>query len=83
MAEFCQKTKKINKNLKALILRFAKKNDKFYLCQSWSAVDPHRSMFLINEKHNFCRNPTNDPKGAWCYTTNKNVHFAYCDIPIC
>ncbi|CAG5079386.1 Oidioi.mRNA.OKI2018_I69.PAR.g9241.t1.cds [Oikopleura dioica] len=63
--------------------RFATKDGKFYLCQSWHAVEPQRSMFLMDEKHNYCRNPTNDPKGPWCYTTNKNVHFAYCDIPSC
>ncbi|CAG5105809.1 Oidioi.mRNA.OKI2018_I69.chr1.g2473.t1.cds [Oikopleura dioica] len=53
------------------------------LCQSWNAVKPHRSMFLIDEKHNYCRNPNKDPKGPWCYTTDKRVKTAYCNIRVC
>ena len=31
-------------------------------CQNWNALLPHRSMFLENENHNYCRNPNNDPQ---------------------
>ena len=31
-------------------------------CQNWNALLPHRSMFLENEDHNYCRNPNNDPQ---------------------
>ena len=55
-----------------------------YKCQSWSAVSPHRSMFLINEKHNYCRNPNNDPNGPWCYILGHHtMSRASCNIPPC
>ena len=50
------------------------------MCQSWSAVKPHRSMFLTDEGHNYCRNPNNDPRGPWCYTIDDYTEKAYCDI---
>ena len=27
---------------------------------------------------NYCRNPDNDPQGAWCYTTEKKTRWDYC-----
>ena len=32
---------------------------------------------------NFCRNPDLDSGGPWCYTTDPNVRWQYCDIPVC
>ncbi|EPY85229.1 plasminogen [Camelus ferus] len=34
-------------------------------------------------EENYCRNPDNDEKGPWCYTTDPNTRFDYCDIPEC
>ena len=31
--------------------------------------------------HNFCRNPTNDPNGSWCLSTNPNNAEEYCECP--
>ena len=28
--------------------------------------------------HNYCRNPDNEPEGAWCYTTDPDVRWEYC-----
>ena len=32
---------------------------------------------------NFCRNPDGEPKGPWCYTTDPDERWEYCDIPGC
>lgn len=34
-------------------------------------------------EENYCRNPDNDEKGPWCYTTDPATRFDYCDIPEC
>lgn len=34
-------------------------------------------------EENYCRNPDNDQQGPWCYTTDPNKRFDYCDIPEC
>ena len=51
-------------------------------CQYWKAPSGRYPLYNIleNEK-NFCRNPTNDPKGSWCYTENDNYSYGqwnYC-----
>ena len=53
-------------------------------CQIWSHDYPHVPRHRPkNSNHNFCRNPDNDPKGPWCYTTDPNRRFEYCDIIKC
>ena len=36
-------------------------------------------------KENFCRNPSNSPKGPWCYIANtkEEGQWEYCDMPKC
>ncbi|GAB0186942.1 plasminogen [Grus japonensis] len=34
-------------------------------------------------EENYCRNPDNDEKGPWCYTTDPATRFDYCNIPEC
>ena len=46
-------------------------------CQSWSA------QWQVGGNHNYCRNPNNQPGGAWCYTTNADMSWEYCDVPVC
>jgi hypothetical protein len=29
--------------------------------------------------HNYCRNPDGEPDGIWCYTTDSNKRWEYCD----
>lgn len=32
---------------------------------------------------NYCRNPTRDPRGPWCYTLDPMVIDEECDVPLC
>jgi len=55
-------------------------------CLRWSTL---KHVKLIKTKgellkswtHNYCRNPDNDKKGAWCYTddTEEGGNFEYCE----
>jgi len=58
----------------------------------WGADYPHKSMELTEAEqnkfgvgeHNYCRNP--DPvfkSKVWCYTTDPNKEWEYCDVPTC
>ncbi|CAG2187406.1 CD206 [Mytilus edulis] len=54
-------------------------------CQAWSSQTPQKHKFskkLASEK-NYCRNPDSEPYGPWCYTTDKNKRWEYCDTPYC
>uniref|UniRef100_A0A3Q3XDI1 Plasminogen n=1 Tax=Mola mola TaxID=94237 RepID=A0A3Q3XDI1_MOLML len=59
-------------------------------CQAWSAQSPHKHNSFTPETHpsddlegNSCRNPDNDVNGPWCYTTDRNKKWDYCQIPDC
>merc|ERR1712130_958749 len=53
-----------------------------YVCQYWNVSNPHVPQYTPKSKnHNYCRNPDNDPKGPWCYTTNPSTRYDYCDVP--
>lgn len=63
-------------------------------CQSWTMRNPihkidssytddnfpERSMAKAK---NYCRNPSNDPKGPWCYTVDPELINDTCAIPLC
>ena len=53
-------------------------------CQRWDSDEPHVPKYRpIGRRHkNYCRNPDNDQK-AWCYTTDPDVRWEYCDIQQC
>lgn len=69
------------------------KSESWVRCQSWTSNDPHviadtivDDMFpeLSRKKaKNYCRNPTKDPEGPWCYTMNMDLKFETCGIPLC
>ncbi|OXB71558.1 UNVERIFIED_CONTAM: hypothetical protein H355_000029 [Colinus virginianus] len=47
-------------------------------CQKWKSNEPHAHVELSMEDHNYCRNPYGE-KYIWCYTTDPQVRFDYCD----
>ncbi|XP_023583752.1 plasminogen isoform X3 [Trichechus manatus latirostris] len=59
------------------------------VCQKWKDLSPHVPRYSPHRfpseglEENYCRNPDNDEKGPWCYTTNPEVRYDYCDIPQC
>ncbi|XP_028399567.1 plasminogen-like, partial [Dendronephthya gigantea] len=57
-------------------------------CQSWTEQCPHRHTMNttypeLNNAKNYCRNPKNSGKRPWCFTTDRNKRWEYCDIPKC
>ncbi|XP_062980541.1 plasminogen-like isoform X2 [Elgaria multicarinata webbii] len=58
-------------------------------CQRWADESPHVPNFSPNSypnaslEENYCRNPDNDKKGPWCYTTDPETRYDYCNIPEC
>ncbi|XP_034933801.1 uncharacterized protein [Chelonus insularis] len=63
-------------------------------CQAWSAENPvHEVDRWISHRHfpegnkfvakNYCRNPSDDPRGPWCYTIDPNIINEDCSIPLC
>lgn len=41
---------------------------------------PEKSMKAAK---NYCRNPTKDPRGPWCYTLDPTLIDDECDVPLC
>lgn len=37
----------------------------------------------LDDAENFCRNAGGPEPAPWCYTTDKNVRWQRCDIPLC
>ncbi|XP_028830207.1 muscle, skeletal receptor tyrosine-protein kinase isoform X1 [Denticeps clupeoides] len=58
-------------------------------CQKWSQQDPHRHRLSaevipeLRNAENYCRNPGGESDRPWCYTTNPNVIWEYCNIQKC
>eukprot|EP00058_Branchiostoma_floridae_P007110 XP_002592598.1 hypothetical protein BRAFLDRAFT_68921 [Branchiostoma floridae] len=57
-------------------------------CQRWDSQTPHgHKVTPANHpssglEHNYCRNPDGSP-GVWCYTTDPDTTWEYCDVTIC
>ncbi|VDI13978.1 low density lipoprotein-related protein 2 [Mytilus galloprovincialis] len=53
-------------------------------CQAWGSQTPHKHLYSkISDQYNYCRNPSLDYPGPWCYTTDPNVKYEYCPIYLC
>ncbi|XP_068087835.1 plasminogen [Hyperolius riggenbachi] len=57
-------------------------------CQNWDSQTPHNHGYnpaSLPEKKlekNYCRNPDGEPK-PWCFTTNPNKRWEFCNVPRC
>ena len=68
---------------------YASKTKSGKRCQPWTAQEPHQHNRTQDKypstglgQHNFCRNPDNEPEGAWCYTTDSESRWEYCEIGV-
>ncbi|MEE6459026.1 hypothetical protein FKM82_000513 [Ascaphus truei] len=58
-------------------------------CQKWGHQRPHVHRRLpevfpeLSSSENYCRNPGGESERPWCYTTDQNVRWEYCNIPLC
>jgi len=55
-------------------------------CQAWAAASPHGcggQPCFPGLEGNHCRNPDNETGGVWCYTTEEDSRWEYCDVPKC
>jgi len=58
-------------------------------CQRWDSQEPHKHSRTrknypeMGLSENYCRNPDGEAKGTWCYTTDPEIRWQYCDVPIC
>jgi len=62
-------------------------------CQAWSSDTPHSHGYDDDEfidgsraaAQNYCRNPDDPPYegGLWCYTTDPDMRWDFCDVPLC
>jgi len=58
-------------------------------CQRWDSQTP-RTHSDSPEDHpfsglddNYCRNPGGESERAWCYTTDGDKTWEFCDVPLC
>ncbi|XP_066460479.1 muscle, skeletal receptor tyrosine-protein kinase [Eleutherodactylus coqui] len=58
-------------------------------CQKWSQQVPQLHIKMppafqqLSNADNYCRNPGGEHERPWCYTTDPNVRWEYCNIPAC
>ena len=59
-------------------------------CQAWDSQSPHSHTRTVENypdtglgPHNYCRNPDEEDDGVWCYTTDPEERWEFCDVPDC
>ena len=53
-------------------------------CQEWAKTTPHSHEHSKSLPANYCRSPDSGSGfGVWCYTTDINTRWDYCDVPKC
>ncbi|VDI09527.1 Hypothetical predicted protein [Mytilus galloprovincialis] len=50
-------------------------------CRSWEGIAVNNEV--QKHQHKYCRNPDADPKGPWCFTSDPDVFWEHCSIPLC
>ena len=65
-------------------------NELFVQYHDFTSIHVYRHDILslfpdhsFDEAANYCRNPTRDPCGPWCYTSYADNSTGYCNIPEC
>lgn len=68
---------------------FVNKTKEGIPCQRWDSTEPHThnrppNVFPeVQNAENYCRNAGGEEPGPWCYTTDPNVRWQLCEIPVC
>ncbi|XP_070789837.1 hepatocyte growth factor-like protein [Pituophis catenifer annectens] len=66
---------------------FQSMTEKGKTCQKWQLKFPHDHRFRPSQynglEENYCRNPDNDWRGPWCYTTDPATRHQSCGIKKC
>ncbi|XP_076666475.1 plasminogen isoform X2 [Andrena cerasifolii] len=63
-------------------------------CQAWYTEEPMHEVSKdisdndfpersMKSARNYCRNPTGDVRGPWCYTVDPSLIDDKCDVPLC
>ena len=56
-------------------------------CQAWATNTPHTVNHQPADAEaagsNYCRNADRVSDTPWCYTTDPNLTWEYCDVPLC
>ena len=53
-------------------------------CQRWDSQEPHPHNYHdMVDQENYCRNVDNDSERPWCFTTDEDKNWEYCDVPFC
>ncbi|CAC5376663.1 PLG [Mytilus coruscus] len=53
-------------------------------CQRWDSNSPHsHSYHAYDNDDNYCRNTLGDEPMPWCYTTDPDDRWDFCEIPYC
>ncbi len=59
-----------------------------FQCQRWDSQSPHPHQYTPENypnyglDENYCRNP-DEETGSWCFTTDLNMEWDWCDVPSC
>ena len=59
------------------------------ICQAWATQKPNKHATTKEQikkfglEQNYCRNPSMNEGGPWCYTLDEKERWGYCDIPYC
>ena len=55
-------------------------------CQKWTSHVPHEHPIPPNlpgtglGDHKYCRNPNNASEGPWCFTTDRDTRYEFCEV---